>query len=82
MTVAVLFFALPSQLLPKQEIRHFGAFASLIKAVHFVAQNIKKYCATARWLKKGTITAPESEIVGSQRESRAPGSKPYRHPSL
>ena len=32
-------------------------------------------------VKKGTITAPESEIIGSQHENRPPGSKPYRHPS-
>ena len=53
MTVAVLFVALPSQLLPKQEIRHFGAFASLIKAVHFVAQNIKKILRHCEVVEKG-----------------------------
>ena len=73
MTVAVLFVALPSPLLPKQEIRHFGAFASF-KEVHFELKILKNIAPP--------ITAPESEIVGSQRESRPPGSKPYRHPSL
>jgi lysyl-tRNA synthetase class I len=29
-------------------------------------------------VEKETITAPESEIVGPQRENRPPGSKPYR----